>query len=220
MDQLRSGRRRPGATTRAGRRRPRPWVTVLGVVLALVLVWSLPRLGSWLSVGQSPEPAGAIIVLGGGITDRLHEGVRLWKQGYAPLLVLSGGAPGNGPLTQAQSMAVTAKAMGVPPYALVLDNRSHTTFQNALDTLPLLQARHVTSALVVSSDYHMRRARFLFLAVYRGSGIRLRFVGVRSPSFDPGRWWATPASAYITLSEYAKLAVNVLEVGFWEATHG
>lgn len=202
------------------RNRPRSlsrWAVGLGLVSLMFLV-STPRLGAWLSKSQSPEPAGALIVLGGGPANRLTGAVQLWREGLAPLLVLSGGAPGDGNLTQAETMAESARALGVPERDLVLDNHSNSTFQNALDTLPLLVARHVRSALVVSSNYHMLRSRFLFTAVYRTSGIRLRFIGMPWSGFDPERWWATPSSAYTTLSEYAKLAVNVLEVAIWSAT--
>ncbi len=207
-----------GSTAPPLHRRLAVWAIGVGLAVVGISVGSGPRLGEWLVVSEPPAQADAIIVLGGGSRQRLQTAVKLWREGYAPILLLSGGAPGTGPLTQAETMAAKARLMGVPARDLLLDNRSTTTFQNALDTLPLLYGRRATSALVVSSDYHMRRVEFLFAAVYASSGIRLRFVAAPSLRFHSRRWWSTPQSACITVSEYAKLAVNVVEVVLWEMT--
>jgi len=43
--------------------------------------------------------------------------------------------------------------------------------------------------LVVSSDYHMRRASLMFAHVFRGTAFT--YVSVKDPDFHPGRWWTS-----------------------------
>jgi uncharacterized SAM-binding protein YcdF (DUF218 family) len=184
------------------------------MVLALLLiVFSRPWVGQWLIINQKPRKSDAIIVLGGGPINRIQEGVALYRQGYAPYLVLSGGTQDFSQATQAQVMRWQAvDEFGVPQHAIVLDNRSYTTYQNALNTRQIMLTHHWTSALVVSSDYHMRRVRFLFSRVYQDLPIRLTYVAASDPWFRPRRWWSNPESALITISEYAKLGINAIQV--------
>ena len=71
-----------------------------------------------------------------------------------------------------------ALARGTPAAAIVMEEQATNTLENALCTLPCLAELHATRALVVTSDYHMPRARLIFEAVYRDMGIVLDFAEV------------------------------------------
>ena len=185
---------------------------VLGVLVAAVLAAAGSQAGTFVALHEPPRPSACIIVLGGGGPGRLQEALRLWRRGIARYVVLSGGAPYGAGLTQAEAMAKSAIAAGVPRSDLRLDNQSQTTLQNATDTRPILQRAGWTSAVVVSSVWHMRRVSVLFDTVYAGTGIRLTFTPAPDPYYDPTRWWSNARSRDLTVEEYAKLAVNVLEL--------
>lgn len=183
---------------------------VWGAVLVLGAI-GVTRAGDWLVVNQTPHKSDAVIVLGGGPIERIRKGVSLYKAGYASHLIVSGGVPALGPMTQAEQMRQQAIAMGVPERAVLMDNRSQTTYQNAVYTEQMMKAHHFTSAIVVSSNFHMRRASLVFSLVYRGSGIRLGFVSSVDPQFHPARWWATPASRFLTISELIAIPINIVQ---------
>ncbi|HEY1431203.1 MAG TPA: YdcF family protein [Stellaceae bacterium] len=111
-----------------------------------------------------PPVADAIVVLGcrgsGALKRRLQIGIRLFVNGAAPLLVLSGG--GSGPLPEAERMRRAAIAYGVPQSALLIDSVSGNTFENARETAKLLKARGLGSVLLVSDRAHLMRAAVLF----------------------------------------------------------
>ena len=115
--------------------------------------------------------ADAIVVLGcrgpAALRRRLEIGIRLFEVGAAPLLVLSGG--GGGPVPEAELMRRAAIADGVPPTALLIDNVSRDTFENARETARLLTARGLRSVLLVSDRVHLPRAALLF----RLAGLRI-----------------------------------------------
>jgi len=51
----------------------------------------------------------------------------------------------------------------------------------------LLQ-RNIKTVTVVTSNYHTRRARYIFQKVFpQGSGVRV--ASARDGDFDPDRWW-------------------------------
>jgi uncharacterized SAM-binding protein YcdF (DUF218 family) len=133
------------------------------------------------------EKADAIVVLGcrvrrqGGASTalqrRVDRGVQLYREGAAPLLVLSGG--GAGPLPEAEIMRRAALALGVSEAALLIESGSRNTFENARDTGLLLRSRGLRSVLLVSDRAHLPRARLLF----RFAGLKVvGSVGTSRPS--------------------------------------
>lgn len=119
-----------------------------------------------------PEPipqAAAIVVLSGPWTEpdapagetrqRVAKGAALWHAGLAPRIVMSGGGARaiNGP-GDAVFMAETARALGVPSDAIVIEPESHSTLQNAWLTARLPGVNPSQPILLVTHRYHLPRA--------------------------------------------------------------
>lgn len=119
----------------------------------------------------------AIVVLSGGIlgkgtlrpsdeltalsAERTICGAELFLRGVAPRLLLSGGGTaiiGQGPV-EAAEMKRLAIRLGVPEEAILLEDRSRTTYENAVETKRLLGGG---SVVLVTSASHMPRALGLF----------------------------------------------------------
>ena len=122
--------------------------------------------------------ADAIVVLGCAGSARLQRrveyGVRLYREGVAPVLLLSGG--GNGPEPEAEIMRRIALALGVPQAALLIEPNSRDTLGNADEAALLLRAHGLRTVVLVSDRAHLRRAAPLFrlagVAVAGRSGLR------------------------------------------------
>lgn len=181
----------------------------LGAIIALCTTFFY-NAGWILDYTQAPRRSDVIIVLGGGPPQRVQRAVQLFREGFAPLILASGGAIYNPWSDQAQEMAKQAEAMGVPARDVILENHSQSTYQNATYTLEVMKAHHFRSAIVVSSDYHMLRAAFDFTRVYLGSGIRLTYCAAPDSVFHPGHWWTSHASVQTTISEYEDLAASII----------
>jgi uncharacterized SAM-binding protein YcdF (DUF218 family) len=135
--------------------------------------------------------AGAIVVLGapvgrGGVPGnallrRIRHGVALYHAGAAPRLILCGGDTTGAGISEAAAMRAVALAAGVPDSAILLDERSASTFENARETAALLRAHGVADILLVTERFHLRRARLLF----RLLGIPVAGVSA-APSGSPG----------------------------------
>jgi uncharacterized SAM-binding protein YcdF (DUF218 family) len=130
---------------------------------------------------RAPPKADAIVVLGcrssARLRRRIERGVRLYREGGAPVLLLSGG--GSGPTPEAEIMRGIALARGVPQAALLLEPNSRDTLGNARETALLLRAHALRSVVLVSDRAHLPRAALLF----RLAGVVVAGrSGVRSPS--------------------------------------
>jgi len=96
----------------------------------------------------------------GGAADRIWHAARLYKQELAPKIILSGGrSPGlEGRIdlqTEAQAMRLLLLDLGVPDNALVLEDSSRSTKENAKNTKALVGSQPVA---LVTSAFHMPRA--------------------------------------------------------------
>lgn len=178
---------------------------LLVAAIAWTAVWSLPQCADWLRAPleqqyQVPAMAGlpkvdAIVVLGGGSlaptsegSGRLAAAAQAWFAGRAPYILLSGGGgrmgSGRG-RSEAAKMAGALTEMGVPDSALVLEERSRNTRENAAMTAALARDRSMRQVLLVTSALHMPRASMEF----RQAGLEV----IPLPVFDaltddPGGW--------------------------------
>lgn len=144
---------------------------VLGFLLA-AFTPAVGLVGSSLDPDRPPERAEAIVVLGAGgvnAADALTDtslrgamaGVTLFQQGWAPVLVLSGGAQ-KGRRTEAEARADFARQSGVPAGAIVTGPPAHTTREEAVRLEALLRPRGVRKVLLVVDGPGMRRAMAVF----------------------------------------------------------
>ena len=114
-------------------------------------------------------PREAIVVLGAPLTrdgglsrvlaERVATAADLFHQGGAPQLVVTGGVTNGAPRSEASAMAEALVAAGVPEAAILVEDRSLTTAENARYTGELIAARRVW---LVTHGFHARRAARLF----------------------------------------------------------
>ena len=125
---------------------------LLGVIAALTaffLIW--PRT-------DAPTNADAIVVFGGEHPERLAEGVRLAREGLAAVLVTSD------PPDPDEAVCRDTAAVDV----VCIDPQPPTTREEAREVSKLAARRGWRSLVLVTSTYHVTRARMLLKRCYRG----------------------------------------------------
>lgn len=201
-------------------RRRRIAGALMAAAFAWSLLWSIPWCSEQLRatlarhhpvVDEAALPrADAIVVLGGGRYhrwmrsdsidpdelkgSRLAAGARAWLAGRAPLIILSGGNGGGGP-SEADVMAAAIAKAGIPASALILEDRSNSTSDNARLTAALLRERGMRKVLLVTSSVHMPRANLLF----RDAGLEVVPVPVPEGRLRAGwkaRWLPSPRALW------------------------
>ncbi|CAM8817633.1 YdcF family protein [Burkholderia pseudomallei] len=73
-------------------------------------------------------------------------------------VVVSGGDPQVRGIAEADTYAPYLLARGVASADLIREKRSHTTYENARFTAPILRAQHYDDLILVTSSYQMKRA--------------------------------------------------------------
>ena len=165
--------------------------TSRGLVLAACLIlWLssttgfsnlLARSLEWRFLPPDEIPSADVIVLLGGGTepatypravteingagDRVLYAAKLFAEGKAPRILLSGGEItwlSGSTSTPAQDMASILMDIGIPESALILENESQNTYENALKAKEILTELEIEQILLVTSAMHMPRSVALF----------------------------------------------------------
>jgi uncharacterized SAM-binding protein YcdF (DUF218 family) len=101
---------------------------------------------------------------------------------------------------------------GVPKEKiLVFPQDADNTKEEAQALLPLVTQKNWHAVMIVTSNYHTRRARYIFRHVFP-QGIELAVVSARDGDFDPESWWEHRKSLKELTREVAGMMVAVWEL--------
>lgn len=109
------------------------------------------------------------------LTLRIETAAACWREGMADVVIACGGQTPGTPVPEAQVMREGLMALGVPSTAIRMEDRSQLTVENMINARGMLSgdSPHV---LIVTSDYHMARAKLIcrISARMRASGCKAR----------------------------------------------
>jgi uncharacterized SAM-binding protein YcdF (DUF218 family) len=169
---------------------------------------------SWI-VDETLDHADAIIVLSDDnfYADRVTRAAELMREGQAPVVVASGRRlrPYAG---IAELMQHDLIERGVPKEKIIaFPQDADNTRQEAEALRNLVLEKKWTRVLIVTSNYHTRRARYIFRHVFP-QGVELAVVSARDGDFDPEQWWTKRKSFKELTRELAGMLVAM-----WELRH-
>lgn len=154
------------------------------------------------------QKADAIVAVSGGKTAaRTAEAITLYKNGWANYLIFSGAAKDTTGPSNAAVMKQQALAAGVPERAIITENESQTTHQNAERTDQILREYSIYRLIVVTSPYHQRRAGLEFQNKTDESITILNHPAKNDPDW-PSLWWLTPRGWWLAVGELVKITAT------------
>jgi uncharacterized SAM-binding protein YcdF (DUF218 family) len=182
---------------------------LVGVLLLSRRLW-LPWLHDYLDVSKPPQSADFLVILGGN-NSRARTAADLYKQGFAPRVIVSGCSP----FIEQQSTFLEEE--GIPPDAILVNDHAQNTWHEAQQVLALLQTEGATSALIITDRSHTRRARATYAHLSGDLAIDLTFVA-SSDAISSENWWQSEPSRRDVLIEYPKLVYYLFRYGVtpWE----
>jgi uncharacterized SAM-binding protein YcdF (DUF218 family) len=174
------------------------------LVLYLVRRPILSFLGEAWIVEDPIDRADALIVLGDDnfYADRATRAAELFREGKAPVVVASGRRlrPNAG---ISELMEHDLIERGVPKDKIVrLTHDAGNTEEEAEALKKVVKERKWKSVIVVTSNYHTRRARYIFHKVFP-QGVESRVASARDGDFDPQHWWEKRKSIKELTHEFA-----------------
>ena len=167
---------------------------------------------SWI-VNEPAAHADAILVLGDDnfYGDRATEAAQLFRQGVAPLVVASGRKlrPGAG---MSELIEHDLIERGVPKEnVLRFPHDADNTREEAVALRRLAKEKEWKSVVVVTSNYHTRRVRYIFQKVFP-SGVEVSVASARDGDFDPEHWWERRKSVKEFLGELVGMVAAMWEL--------
>jgi uncharacterized SAM-binding protein YcdF (DUF218 family) len=163
-------------------------------------------------VDDTLERSDAIFVLSDDnfYADRATHAAQVYRQGFAPVVVASGRRlrPYAG---IAELMEHDLIERGVPKDKIIrITHDAENTREEAKSLAQLAKQRKWRSVIVVTSNYHTRRARYIFSHVFP-KDIKIRVSGASDGDFDPERWWEKRLSVKELARELAGMLVAIWE---------
>ena len=184
----------------------RSFALVLIAIVVLGLIFHnaiLAALGSYLIKSEPPQKADIALVLAGdGEGYRILKAAQLVRQGYVPDVLVSGPSGMYGQYECDLAIPFAVKAGYPESYFMHFENEARSTQEEARDAVTRLRQLGMHKVLVVTSDYHTRRAGKIF----RSAAPNLQFVVVAAPSkdFTAGGWWHSRNGEKIAFMEWVK----------------
>ncbi len=148
------------------------FVKILKYFLFAVLVVLVVNVGFIYTIAKSRpeiERADAIIVLGAAIntpalTNRTAEGLRLYQDRKAEVMVLSGGKISESDISEAEYMEKVINRFSDEPVEYLLEENSGTTYENIKNSQAKLREAGRSdngSVIIVSDEFHLARGVLL-----------------------------------------------------------
>ena len=178
---------------------------VVALVVLLILIYLVvTAVQVWLT-GRRYEPraAGAIVVMGAAqyngvpspdLASRLDEAETLWRQRFAPTIMVTGSKERGDVYTEAQASERYLVAAGIPSRD-ILEAGGSDTWENLSDAAPVLLRRGDRTVLIASDPFHEARC----LAIASSLGL--------IPFPTPTR--TSPIKGFSTIPYYAKETVGM-----------
>ncbi len=116
------------------------------------------------------RPVEAIVVLGttqyNGVPSetlraRLDRAVDLYRDGIAPLIIVTGGNLPGDVYTEAETGQMYLVSAGVPERAILLENEGSSSWQSMNGVAGILAARNLDRILLVSDGFHLLRLKMM-----------------------------------------------------------
>jgi uncharacterized SAM-binding protein YcdF (DUF218 family) len=183
---------------------------VLGVAVTLLVGYYAVTVVRVWQVAQEDDrrPSQAIIVLGAAQFDgrpsavfraRLDHAAQLYREGVAPLVVVTGGKQAGDRFTEAAAGATYLEGLGVPADAVLRETTSRNSWESLAASARFLLSDGIRRVVLVSDPFHSLRIRSI--------ARELGFDAVTSP---------TRTSPISGIDEWLRFATEALRVAFGE----
>lgn len=139
------------------------YLPLLIFLLLIFIIVSIVRTGNEETVKKSD----AILILGARtygkrgnecLVSRLEQGAYLYKRGFAKYIIVSGGKTQLDKTNEAQTMKLKLITLRIPEEAILLEDKSQSTYENFLFAQKIMAIHDIKTIIVVTDPIHMLRA--------------------------------------------------------------
>jgi uncharacterized SAM-binding protein YcdF (DUF218 family) len=174
------------------RKRVFKWLKIVAVVIVLAIVITGLRIYSYRNATTDMQ-ADAAVVLGAAVwsqgvspvfRERINHAIDLHRRGRVHKIIFTGGQGNRNEPTEAAAARAYALTNGIPIGDILIEQRSHTTYENLVFAKQLADVHGLKKVLIVSDPMHMKRAiamaQDVGLDAYPSPTTTTRYTGFRS----------------------------------------
>ncbi len=195
------------------------WKRWLVIVVAVSLLWLwrttiFLAMGHYLDISEPPVQTDYVLVLGGDHNFRPAVAAALFKAGLVkdsiliPTLRQSESEKANGFVSPHDLVRTVLVKCGVKESAVhLLPGEVDSTADEARSLGRFLDSHPGSSITIVTTDFHTRRARWLFQRNLGDRASKFHYVAAPTEGFSADNWWMSDNGFVIYLNEYAKLVL-------------
>lgn len=191
------------------------WVAATAVAMVVVSVWAVLHAARFLEgpAEATPSRADIMVALGGDAGDRGLTVSRLYAAGFAPRVLITGmeGSPREVRRAYLHWREQVLVEAGVPLERIEYDAESSNSWEEAVNTRRLMEAKGWRRVLVVSGPYHMRRLSWSWSKAFEGSGLEYALIASSLANWQPDSWWRDEMSGAAVIMEYIKLVYYLVK---------
>jgi len=184
------------------------FIVLIAVAAALTPSLWLGALGAFLIRADQPAQADYAVVLAGDSDgNRIIKGAELVRQGLVRKALVSGPAGCYG-VNEADLAVNFAVKKGYPEdYFIKVRHQATNTWDEGQVIIPELRRLGAHSFLLVTSDYHTRRAGHYFRQLARG--LDMRVIAAPDRYFQWDSWWRNREGQKVFYMEWSKTVASV-----------
>ncbi|HZD32184.1 MAG TPA: YdcF family protein [Candidatus Angelobacter sp.] len=164
-------------------------------------------------VTNNPVKSDVILVVAGDWdSSRFHHALKLLEAGYGSLLIMDVQGPVSHFGVSDTDLARAFVASRAPGRARVCEVFGESTFSETADVARCLQPLRISSVLIVTSDYHTRRALAIFkkrLPQYQWS------VAASDAPLEPNQLWERSGDQWWMNRRWAKTVLDEWQKWIW-----
>ena len=170
---------------------------------------------AYLAEEDVPQPSDLIFVFGGKTPSRPEVAAKLYKQGLAAAVWMSGGNAiyaQDSSRPEADIYREIAVDNGVPQDAISTERTSVTVPDNVRVSLNLFdtQGRDIKSLIIVNSPYTQRRGWAIFKKHLSDDIVIYRVNCSTKPEFTCDNWYKQENTLRVVLNEFMKMRASVV----------
>ncbi|GAA0740980.1 YdcF family protein [Clostridium oceanicum] len=119
---------------------------------------------------SKPHKSDCVIVLGCSVygktpspflVERVKEGLKLVKEGYADYIIVSGGKGPGEDISEAEAMKRYLLKKGLKENQIIKEDKSLTTMDNLTNSKKVMNEKGFNSTIIVSNKFHLKRASLM-----------------------------------------------------------
>ncbi|MDQ3099018.1 MAG: YdcF family protein [bacterium] len=176
----------------------------------------IDQVNAYLGEQDSVQKSDLLFVFGGQSQRRIEKAVKLFHEGWAPLILIAGKSPHylNDKETEASRFARRAQELGIPSEAIILEEESINIVDNIKRGFNLLEEKRIKHDTItgIIPWFAQRRA---WSSLMKYSAYETKIIRVNSETTKTiehameDRWFRFPNGIELIFNEYIKMKLQV-----------